>query len=160
MNADYNDGSVWTAHSTAIPGADGRPVAAIRWYEIDVASRSVVQSGTYGTPERSTFLPTIGSDGDTTVIAHNVSGPDTFPRMDVAGRTAGHTQGELEDSITVESGKSAYDALAGDEERVTTTASPSTPRRAGSGPSASTHPTSTVPWRTSRATPTSPASQR
>lgn len=117
MNADYNDGSVWTAHSTTIPGEGGRPVAAIRWYEIDAASRSVVQSGTYGTPQRSTFMPTIGSDGDSTVIVHNVSGPDTYPRMDVSGRTADHTTGELEDSIVVEEGKSKYDALARAEER-------------------------------------------
>lgn len=117
MNADFNDGSLWTAHSTAIPGEDGRSVAAIRWYEIDVASRSIAQSGTFGTPELSTFMPTIGSDGDTTVIAHNVSGPDTFPRMDVAGRTADHTEGELEDAIVVEEGKSKYDALPGPVER-------------------------------------------
>lgn len=31
--------------------------------------------------------------------------------MDVAGRTADHTQGELEDSIVVEEGKSKYVAL-------------------------------------------------
>lgn len=111
MNADYNDGSVWTAHSTMIPVEGGRPVAAIRWYEIDVASRSVVQSGTYGTPERSTFMPTIGSDGDSTVIVHNVSGPDTYPRMDVSGRTTDHTTGELEDSVVIEDGKSKYEAL-------------------------------------------------
>jgi|GEM_PF-1119137 hypothetical protein len=117
MNADFNDGSLWTAHSTAIPGEGRRPVAGVRWYEIDVDSRSVVQSGTYGTPERSTFMPTIGSDGDSTVIAHNVSGPETYPRMDVGGRTADHTQGELEDNVVVEEGKSKYDALAGPGER-------------------------------------------
>jgi hypothetical protein len=111
MNADYDDGSLWAAHSTAISGAGGRSVAAIRWYEIDVASRSVVQSGTYGTPERSTFMPTVGADEGTAMIIHNVSGPDTFPRMDVAGRTADHTPNELEDSVLVESGKSPYNAL-------------------------------------------------
>lgn len=117
MNADFNDGSLWTAHSTTIPGDGGRPVAAVRWYEIDVASRSVVQSGTYGDPGHSTFMPTIGSDGDGTVIVHNVSGPETFPRMDVAGRTADHTAGELEDNVVVEAGKSKYDALPGSVER-------------------------------------------
>jgi hypothetical protein len=117
MNADFDDGSLWTAHSTAIPGEDGRPAAAVRWYEIDVASRSVVQSGTFGTTERSTFMPTIGADDGTAVIAHNVSGPDTYPRMDVAGRTADHTRGELEDSVVIERGKSKYDALPGGVER-------------------------------------------
>jgi hypothetical protein len=118
MNADFNDGSLWTAHATSIDwNGDGRPVAAVRWYEIDVASRQVVQSGTYGEPDTSYFMPTVGSEGDSTVVVHNVSGPETFVRMDVAGRTADHTQGELEDSIVVESGKSGYDALPDAVER-------------------------------------------
>lgn len=112
MNADYNDGSLWTAHSTSVDwNDDGTPVAAIRWYEIDVATRSVVQSGTYGAPDTSYFMPTVGSDGDTTVVVHNVCGPETFARMDVAGRTADHAANELEDSIVVEEGKSKYVAL-------------------------------------------------
>jgi hypothetical protein len=112
MNVDYNDGSVWAAHSTAVDwNGDGTPVAAIRWYEIDVASRNVVQSGTYGEPNTSYFMPTVGSHDDATVIVHNVSGPETYPRMDVAGRTADYTAGELEDGIVIESGKSKYVAL-------------------------------------------------
>jgi hypothetical protein len=70
MNADFNGGSLWCAHSTSIPGGGGRPVAAVRWYEIDVG-----------------------------------------------GRTADHTQGELEDNVVVEDGKSKYDALAASVER-------------------------------------------
>ena len=92
-------------------------VAAIRWYEIDVATRTLVQSGLYGEPDKSYFIPTVGSDGDSTVIVHNVSGPETFVRMDVAGRTADFTPGEIEDSVIVEEGKSKYDALEGTEER-------------------------------------------
>lgn len=117
MNADYDDGSLWTAHAVAAAGDDGSPVAAIRWYEIDVASRSLVQTGTYGESGRSYFMPTVGADDGTAVIAHNVSGPDTYPRMEVAGRTAGHTEGELEASVVVQEGESPYDALAGPVER-------------------------------------------
>jgi hypothetical protein len=116
MNVDYNDGSLWTAHTIGATGSDG-VVAAIRWYEIDVESRTLIQSGLYGDPEKSYFIPTVGSEGDTTVIAHNVSGPDTFPRMDVAGRTADFTPGAIEDSVIVQDGESKYDALAGLEER-------------------------------------------
>jgi hypothetical protein len=118
MNADFDNGSLWTAHSTSVDwNGDGRPVAAIRWYEIDVESRSVVQSGTYGEPDTSYFMPTVGADDGRTLLVHNVSGPETYVRMDVAGRRAGHAAGELEDSIVVESGKSKYDALAGAVER-------------------------------------------
>ena len=120
MNADYNlkDGSLWTAHTVAADwNHDGTPVAAIRWYEIDVASREVVQSGTYGEAGTSYFIPTVGSHDDTTVIAHNVSGPDTFARTDVAGRTAGFTLGEIEDSVIVQDGESKYNALPSPVER-------------------------------------------
>ena len=56
-------------------------------------------------------------DGDTTVVVHNVSGPDTFPRMDVGGRTADFDPGMLEDNVVVEEGKSKYDALPATVER-------------------------------------------
>jgi hypothetical protein len=112
MNADYNDGSLWTAHTVAAGG-----VAAIRWYEIDVESRELVQSGIYGEPDRSYYIPTVKSNDDTTIIVHNVSGPDTFARMDVAGRTADFTPGEIEDSVVVQDGESKYDALPGSVER-------------------------------------------
>jgi hypothetical protein len=62
-------------------------------------------------------MPTVGAEDGTAVVVHNVSGPETFPRMDVAGRTPGHARGELEDSVVVEEGKSPYDALAGAVER-------------------------------------------
>lgn len=118
MNADYNKetGSLWTAHTVAAAGSDS-VVAAIRWYEIDVASRTLIQSGLYGEPDKSYFIPTVGSEGDRTVIVHNVSGPDTFVRMDVAGRTAGFTPGDIEDSVIVQEGESRYDALPGPVER-------------------------------------------
>ncbi|GAA0245188.1 hypothetical protein [Haladaptatus pallidirubidus] len=116
MNADYNDGSLWTAHTIQYDwNGDGAPVAAIKWYEIDTDTREVVQSGVYGEPDRSYFIPTVGSDGDSTVITHNVSGPDTFPRMDVAGRTADYTPNGLEDSLVVQDGESRYDYGEGEE---------------------------------------------
>jgi hypothetical protein len=118
MNADYNDGSLWTAHTVAADwNGDGTPVAAIRWYEIDAASHELIQSGVYGEAGTSYFIPTVGTDGDRTVICHNVSGPDTFPRMDVAGRTADFTPGEIEDSVVVQDGESKYNALPDPVER-------------------------------------------
>jgi hypothetical protein len=111
MNADYNNetGSLWTAHATAIDwNGDGTLVAAIRWYEIDTESRTLVQSGIYGDQGRSYYFPTVGSDSDSTVIVHNVSGPDTFARMDVAGRTTDFVKNQLEDAVVVKDGKSRY----------------------------------------------------
>ena len=110
MNADYDDGSLWTAHAVRYDwNGDGNAVAAIRWYEIDVATGTLAQSGVYGEPGTSYFIPTVGAYDDATVLAHNVSGPDTFPRMDVAGRTADFPQNSLEDSLVVQDGESSYD---------------------------------------------------
>lgn len=116
MNVDYDDGSLWTAHATGYSEEDDE-VAAIKWYEIDAASREVVQSGVYGEPGTSYFMPTIGADDGRMILVHNVSGSDTYVRMDVAGRTADFTEGMIEDSIVIEEGKSRYDALPGLVER-------------------------------------------
>ncbi len=110
MNLDYNDGSLWTAHTIAYDwNDDGNTVAAIKWYEVDTRTHKLVQSGVYGEAGTSYFIPTIESDGDSTIITHNVSGPDTYPSMAVAGRTKWYTKNKLEDSIVVEEGKSHYD---------------------------------------------------
>ncbi|WP_435152529.1 hypothetical protein [Haladaptatus sp. DFWS20] len=124
MNADYNDGSLWTAHTVQYDwNGDGSAVAAIKWYEIDTDSREVVQSGVYGEPDTSYFIPTVGSDGNSTVITHNVSGPNTFPQMDVAGRSDDwDDEGEDGDdgesgwrSVVVQDGESRYDYGEGEE---------------------------------------------
>jgi len=120
MNADYNaaTGTLWTAHSVGRDwDDDGDSVSAIRWYEIDVDSRELVQSGVYGEPGTSYFIPTVKSHEETTLVVHNVSGSDTFVRMDVAGRTTDFTPGEIEDSVVVQEGESKYDALPGPVER-------------------------------------------
>ena len=110
MNVDYNDGSLWTAHTIAYDwNGDGRAVAAIKWYEIDAASHEVLQSGVYGEAGTSYYIPTLRSNDDTTIISHNVSGPDTYVQMDVTGRTADYTEDQLEDSIVVQDGESVYD---------------------------------------------------
>jgi hypothetical protein len=118
MNADYDDGSLWTAHAVAYDwNGDGTPVAAIRWYELDPTAGTLVQSGLYGEPGRSYFMPTIGADDGRMVLSHNVSGPDTYARMDVAGRTEDAPDGELEGSVVVQPGESGYNALPGAVER-------------------------------------------
>lgn len=108
MNVDYSDGSLWTAHAIGYDWGDGtdRPVAAIRWYEIDPEVSEVIQSGTFGEPGTSYFYPHIQSDGDRTLMVHDVSGPDTFLGIRIAGRTAGHTAGKMEGSRVIQKGQS------------------------------------------------------
>lgn len=109
MNLDYNDGSLWTAHATRYnwEGSTEEDVTAIRWYEIDPTTPEVVQSGTYGEPGTSYFLPHISSDGDRTLMSYNVSGPERFPSIEVAGRTADFTLGQMEASVVIQEGESS-----------------------------------------------------
>ncbi|WP_424005565.1 hypothetical protein ACOZ4I_19500 (plasmid) [Haloarcula salina] len=108
MNLDYSDGSLWTAHATKYNWEDGPDeyVTAIRWYEIDPTTTEVLQSGTYGEPGTSYFIPRIETSGDRTLLGYNVSGPDTYPSIKAAGRTTDVPDGEMEDVVVIQEGKS------------------------------------------------------
>ena len=108
MNAVYENGSVWTAHSINYDwNDDGDASALLRWYEIDTGSKSISQRRGWGRPDGDYFFPTVASDGDSTMITYNESGPDTPVRIEVAGRTPDHTQNSLEDVDLIKSGESA-----------------------------------------------------
>jgi hypothetical protein len=111
MNLEYAEGSLWTAHATGYDwnNEEDRPVAAIRWYEIDPANTSVIQSGTYGEPGKSYFFPHIKSDGNRTLMVYDVSGPETYLGIEIAGRTADYTEGKMEDTLTIQRGQSSME---------------------------------------------------
>lgn len=109
MNLDYDDGSLWTAHTIRYNWSDGTDddVAVIRWYEIDPDGPEVVQYGTFGEPGTSYYLPHIRSDGGRTLVGYNVSGPETYPSIKVAGRTTDTTTDEMDDTALIQQGESA-----------------------------------------------------
>lgn len=111
LNAMFENGSLWTVHSITYDwGGDGDAEALMKWYEIDVSSRSQAQARGWGRPDADYFKPAIASDGDSTMIVYNESGPQTFPRIEVAGRTSGHTQNSLEDVAVLRFGESSVGA--------------------------------------------------
>jgi hypothetical protein len=108
MNAVYENGSVWTAHSINYDwDDDGDASALLRWYELDTDDKSVKQVRGWGRPDGDYFFPTVASDGNSTMITYNESGPDTPVRIEVAGRTPDHTQSSLEDVTVIKYGESA-----------------------------------------------------
>jgi hypothetical protein len=109
MNLDYNDGTLWTTHTIRYNWSDGadNDVAIIRWYEIDPEGPSVIQYGSLGDTGTSYFLPHIRSNDERTLVGYNVSGPETYPGIEVAGRTADTTQGEMGDTELVQKGESS-----------------------------------------------------
>lgn len=73
-NAVKLDGSVWAAHGVEF---DGR--AAIEWYELDAATKDVVQSGLLSDPELGLSFPSIAVNPDKdVVIGFSAAGPNTF----------------------------------------------------------------------------------
>lgn len=111
MNAvtDLSDGTVWTTHAISVDwNADGDLTAAVRWYQFDPVRNEVVQSGVLGEPETAYFTPTVQANGDSVTLVYNVSGPDTYPGVDVAGRTDGFERGKLEDADIVKEGEPPY----------------------------------------------------
>ena len=132
---DEDDDTLWTAHAVVQNwnGDDGGAhdhdhdvendvdaathgdlVSAIRWYEVDPFEGELVQTGLWGEPGKSYSFPTVNVNDDAMMMAYSVSGPDTYPRMDVAGRTDDFAPGELEDSTVVQEGESAYLGFPGE----------------------------------------------
>ncbi len=109
INVATDGNSLWTAHGVRHDwNDDGDSTTAIRWYQLD-PSGTLLQSGLYGAPDVAHFYPAVEANGDSMAMVYNVSGPDTFPGMKVAGRTDGYDAGKLQGSLTVQSGESAYD---------------------------------------------------
>ena len=101
---------VWTCHTTGFtwPGdSEGR--AAINWYEIDVASRSIIQQNTYGASGLYYFFPVIQTDlSRNAFLQFTRSGPAEFGQMRVTGRRVGDAPGSLQGSMQIKAGESAY----------------------------------------------------
>lgn len=102
MNLAYDEstGSLWTAHTTA--------GGYVRWYELDPDERELVQSAGYQRHHWSTFLPTVEAHDGTTMLVYNVCAEQQFAGVEVAGRTTGHAEGELQDHQVVQPGQVAY----------------------------------------------------
>lgn len=111
MNLDYDDGSLWTVHATKYDWDDGTDeyVTALRWYEIDPTVPEVLQSGTYGKPGTFYYVPRIESSGERTLMAYNLSGPNTYPSIEATGRTTDSPAGEMEGTVAVREGTSPYE---------------------------------------------------
>ena len=91
MMAVYRDGSLWTAHTIAAGAGAG-----CRWYEIDTASATRVQSGTVTDPALYFFFPSImvNKNGD---AAMGFSGSNTsqYAGCYYTGRLASDPPGEM-----------------------------------------------------------------
>lgn len=118
----YQVGNViYAAHGTQInPASTNFPTgrSAIRWYKINAADFSLIQSGTITYPDLSLFYPSItANEKGCVVICFNGGGTNTFvSSYAVAGETVdGATT--FGDIILLKTGVARYDVPVGAEKR-------------------------------------------
>ena len=107
MNAVYRDGSVWTTHAANV---DGR--SAVRWYEVDVETGELIQSGTISDPDISFFFPSIAVNryGD---VAMGFTGSSAiqYAAAYYTGRRRTDDPGEMATPVRYEFGNATYNVL-------------------------------------------------
>jgi len=117
MNAQYRDGSLWTAH-----GIQGLNVdAAARWYEIDVSTwpanaPSLVQSGDISVGGgMSSFFPAIAPNkrGEVAMVIATANS-STNPTLHIIGRKQFDLLGSMGSTVQVAQGNSGADGRWGD----------------------------------------------
>jgi len=107
MNAVYRNGSVWTAHGVE---AGGR--AACRWYEIDAASATTLQTGTVTNAVMSYMDPSISVNADNSVVvAFSGSNAETYGSSYFAGRVASDPPGQLSKPELLRAGTAPYNTV-------------------------------------------------
>ena len=110
MNAVYRDGSLWTTHAVYV--GEGR--AGARWYEIDVATRNVIQWGTVSDPVRGYIFPSImvNRRGD---VALGFSGASAsqYAAAYYTGRLSVNPPGEMGPVAELKAGETWYNQLDG-----------------------------------------------
>jgi hypothetical protein len=107
MNAVYRDGSIWTAHAVSQSGR-----AAARWYELDVGSLSVVQSGTVSDPTRHYFFPsiTVNSAGDV-VMGFSGSHAGEYAGAWYTGRKTSDASGLMAEPVLYRAGNASHNNI-------------------------------------------------
>jgi hypothetical protein len=104
MNAVYRDGSVWTAHSVSV---DGR--AAVRWYEIDVASATAIQVGTVSDPSLHFYMPGISVNAShDMVVGFTGSDASSYAGAWLTGRRATDSPGVTGPPLLYKAGLGPY----------------------------------------------------
>jgi hypothetical protein len=109
MMSVYRDGSIWTCHTISHNGK-----AACRWYEIDAASVTLVQSGTVADSSLYYFFPSImvNSAGNA-VMGFTGSNALQYAACYFTGRLAGDPLGEMAPPVLYKPGTGPQNNIDG-----------------------------------------------
>jgi hypothetical protein len=108
-NAVFRNGRLYTTQTIDVGGR-----AAVRWYEIDVAARALVQHGTVEDPLWHYYHGSIAANanGDL-VVGCSGSHAGTYVGAFVTGRLASDPPGSLAPPILYRSGRASYERVDG-----------------------------------------------
>lgn len=101
---------VWTAHTVRVQWAgDSAPRSAVRWYEIDVNTNTVVQQQDYGASGFFYSYPAIHTDlNRNAYMVFTAVSSTTFAQMRQTGRRVSAVPSTMEGSVLVKAGASAH----------------------------------------------------
>ncbi|MDP6954833.1 MAG: hypothetical protein QF599_02570, partial [Planctomycetota bacterium] len=109
MNAEFRDGSLWAAHSVIRATR-----AAVRWYEVDVASGTTAQVGTVDDSVNYYYMPSIAVNaaGDA-ALGFTASNANMYAAAWVSGRRAGDAADQMAVPFSMKDGEGAYEYTDG-----------------------------------------------
>ncbi len=109
MMSVYRDGSLWTAHTVSYSGR-----AACRWYEIDVATQTIAQSGTVADASLYYFFPSIMvNQHGNVVMGFTGSNSGQYAACYYTGRLSSDLAGEMADPVMYKAGTGPQNNIDG-----------------------------------------------
>jgi hypothetical protein len=109
MMALYRAGALWTCHTINV---DGR--AGCRWYEIDAASRGLIQSGTVAEAGMHYFFPSIMvNQYGSVVMGFTGSNSSMYASCYFVGRLEGDPPGEMSPPVLYKAGTGPLNTIDG-----------------------------------------------
>jgi hypothetical protein len=109
MMALYRGGSLWTCHTINV---DGR--AGCRWYEINAASRALLQSGTVAEAGMHYFFPSIMvNQYGSAVMGFTGSNSSMYASCYFVGRLEGDPPGEMSPPVLYKAGTGPLNTIDG-----------------------------------------------
>jgi hypothetical protein len=108
MNAVYRNGYVWMTHCINVSGR-----AAVRWYQVNVATNAATQVGTISDPVISYFMPGIAVNAaDQMLVGFTGSSPNQFAGAYMTGRMPSDPSGQTGAPLLYKAGEAPYTQLS------------------------------------------------
>lgn len=114
LNAIYqhagNKRSIWTCQTSKHTWAgESTARSVVQWYEINASTKTVVQQNAYGAKGRYYYFPVIQTDSlGNAFLVFTRSGSTELPCLRATGRKTSMPANDLEGSLLVKAGESAY----------------------------------------------------